>query len=203
MRRIAFYFAFIGVVVLVSACAKPSLYRSWALQLDKVSSQNARLEDISLLLGSSPSRCDSIDEPTPMIGVAMNSQKPIIDFVRIGGPAQKAGLQAGDVITRVAGESVTKKEQALAAIRQNARDGEPLEVETRRGLMVVVPTLPKTEQCYWEIQAGEVTRAGGSAYANKWGGSAHAGGASYQRFFRASCRVYDGVVGNCQANWQE
>jgi hypothetical protein len=63
--------------------------------------------------------------------------------------------------------------------------------------------LPKAEQCYWELQAGQIARVGGGAYVNQWGGSASSGGSAYQRFFRASCRIYDGFVAGCQGNWQE
>jgi hypothetical protein len=75
-------------------------------------------------------------------------------------------------------------------------------IETSRGSVMVVPKMPVAEQCYWDVQAGNIARAGGSAYVNPWFGSASSGGAAYQRFFRASCRILDGFVAGCSSNWQ-
>jgi len=79
-----------------------------------------------------------------------------------------------------------------------------MDLETPRAVVSVVPRVPtKAEQCYWDIQAGAVASSRGAAFVNQYGGSAGASGAAYQRFFRASCRINDGFLASCQANWQE
>jgi hypothetical protein len=192
-----------NVIALAASCARPSLYQSWGKQLVEASRHNARVEDVSLLLGSPPSRCESLEQSYPVIGITMNPERPIIDAVQPRSPAELAGLRAGDEIVAIAGQPISKSDQVGTAIRAHAREGEPIDVKTPRGSFPAVPSLPKAEQCYWELQAGGVARAGGAAVINQWGGSAGASSSAYQRFFRASCRVHDGFIANCQANWQE
>jgi len=89
------------------------------------------------------------------------------------------------------------------AIRSSARAGEPMRLETPRAVVSVVPRILKAEQCYWDIQAGAVAQSRGAAFVNQYGASAGASGAAYQRFFRASCRINDGLLASCQWNRQE
>jgi len=191
------------VIVTVAACAKPSLYRGWGQQLAEAPRHNARVEDVSLLLGSPPSHCDPVDQPYPVIGIMVNPKRPVIDAVQPRSPAEAAGLRSGDPIVAIAGQQISKPDQVGATIRANAREGEPIDVETPRGSFSPIPSLPKAQQCYWELQAGGVSHAGGAAVVNQWGGSAGASSSAYQRFFRASCRIHDGFIANCQSNWQE
>lgn len=200
--RCGFSFA-VGVVLLGLACAKPSLFQSWGQQLVEAPRQAARVDDVSLLLGVAPSRCDVVADPGPAIGVGLDPKKLRIDSVMPGSPAEAAGMQPGDFIRSIGGQSITSPQQGSRAIRQFAREGAPLEVETNRGMFSPLPRTPKAEQCYWEHRAGGVARSGGAAYVNQWGGSAGAGSSAYQRFFKASCRVHDGFVVACQSNWQE
>jgi hypothetical protein len=53
-----------AIPFLLAGCASkmPSVYQSWGQQLTEAYT----VEDVSLILGSPPTRCDSI-EPTPMI----------------------------------------------------------------------------------------------------------------------------------------
>ncbi len=189
--------------VVAAGCARPSLYRNWGVQLAEMPRHDGRLQDVSLLLGSPPTRCEQVDHPAPVIGIVVNRLEPVIDSVTPRSPAAEAGLRPGDKISAVGGQTISKPEQLAPAIRMHGREGEPLRVETTRGTMSVIPRVPKAEQCYWELRAGEIARAGGAAYVNQWGGSAGASSSAYQRFFRASCRIHDGFVVGCQANWQE
>ena len=174
-----------------SGCAHTSLYQSWNKQLIELPRHNGRVDDVSLLLGATPTRCEPINAPQPVIGIILNPEKPAVSAVWPNSPADQAGFRPGDSIKGVGGQSVASSVQIRATIQSNAREGQPLDIETSRGVLTVVPKLAKAEQCYWDVQGGQVV--GVSAYR----------GAAYQRFFRASCRIYDGFIAGCQTNWQE
>ena len=60
-----------------------------------------------------------------------------------GGPAAKAGLKAGDVITSIDGRAITSPEELIVAVR--ARNiGDSIEVTLRRGSEVKTVTLTLT-----------------------------------------------------------
>ena len=70
------------------------------------------------------------------IGVLPDTN-PLVGALLPGGPAEKAGLQAGDVILRVDGEPITLREQLISAVSKKAntpvtmsvvRGGSPLDV---------------------------------------------------------------------------
>lgn len=186
-----------------SGCAHNSVYQNWGNQLTELPKRNGRLDDVSYILGAAPSRCESVAPPSPTIGFMYGSKEPVVASVRPNSPADRAGLRPGDTIKSVNGHPVTDGIQLRSMLQGNLREGQAAQFETDRGVLSAVPFVPKAEQCYWEVQAGQVARAGGAAYANQYGGSATSGAAAYQRFFRTSCRLYDGFVVGCQANWQE
>ncbi|WP_135228411.1 S41 family peptidase [Deinococcus fonticola] len=81
-------------------------------------------------------------------GVGMNLKKDtlMVDFVREGGPAALAGVQAGDELLSVDGQKVTVMEEALQAIRGEPntkvvlvvkRDGQEMTFEITRALVRV------------------------------------------------------------------
>lgn len=186
-----------------SGCAHTSLYQSWGKQLTEMPRHNGRVEDVSMLLGAAPTRCEPVVSPRPLIGIRFDPEKPVATSVTPNSPAYQAGIRPGDSIISISNQSVANSAQLRATFQSIVREGEPLNIETNRGALVVVPKLPKAEQCYWDIQAGQIARSSGGAYVNQYGGAASSGGAAYQRFFRASCRVHDGFLAGCQANWQE
>jgi putative serine protease PepD len=55
-----------------------------------------------------------------------------IDDATPGGPAERAGLQAGDVVTKVDGKTITSPDDVAAAIADDA-PGDKVEVEVQRG----------------------------------------------------------------------
>jgi membrane-associated protease RseP (regulator of RpoE activity) len=185
-------------------CAAKSVYRTWGEQLRDMPLHNGRVEDISMLLGCSPIKCEPIENAPPLMGINFDARdgQLIIITVTPNSPAFQAGIRAGDAIRGIGGQHVTTVEQARSAF-QNNREGQSVEIETNRGVVSVVPTIPKVEQCYWEVQAGQVARTGGYAFVNRYGGSASSGGSAYERFFRSSCRIHNGFVVGCQSNWQE
>ena len=193
------------VMLLVATAAvgcATSMYKRWGDQLSEIARANGRPEDVSMMLGTPPSRCESIPNPPPTIGIFLEPDRLVIRSVLPNGPAAMAGIRPGDEILSIDGQPISSRAQMTSAIR-SPRDGQSRSVVTTRGTRSVVPRVAKTEQCYWEVQAGQVARSSGAAYVNQYGGSAGAGSAAYQRFFRASCRIVDGVVGGCQANWQQ
>jgi membrane-associated protease RseP (regulator of RpoE activity) len=186
-----------------SGCVHTSVYRGWGNQLTDLPNRNGRVDDVSLILGTAPTRCEPIASPSPTIGFRFNPEEPVVLSVRPNSPADRAGLRTGDTIKRVNGQPVADGKLIGLVLQGNLREGQAVQFETNRGVLSVVPMVPRAEQCYWEVQAGQVARAGGAAFVNQYGGSAYSGGSANQRFFRASCRLYDGFVVACQSNWQE
>ncbi len=151
------------ILLCFSACAKPTLYESWGQQLVKLPEMPGRVEDVSLLLGTPPSRCEPVAESRVLIGVILDHEPPVVQFVLPSGPAGHAGIQRGDKIESVAGTATPTPSAVVSQIKANARQDAPLEVRTNRGTYQVFPRVRKAEQCYWEVRAGEVGRAGGAA----------------------------------------
>jgi predicted metalloprotease with PDZ domain len=203
--------AVVALVLLLDACAhqaRPTLFRSWGEQLRDAPARSWKKESVSLLLGDAPRRCEPIGESKPRIGMqfepsAMTAEPAVVRRVAADGPASKAGISTGDVITSVAGKPVTTPQQVFDAIGAIAKVGEPMELETSRGRVSVVPMPSETQQCYWEIDSGAIARSSHGSYVNRWAGSSAGGSAAYERFFRAACQIRDGLVTICQSNWQE
>ncbi len=191
------------VLLCLSACAKPTLYESWGQHLGKLPEVSGRLEDVSFLLGTPPSRCEPVADASPIIGVNLDLKRPVVQSVSSGGPADQAGIERGDTIESIADIVTPTTSAVVSQIKEDARDNAPLRVATNRGIYQVFPRIPHVEQCYWEVHAGEIGRAGGTASVSQYGGAARATSSVYQRFFRTSCRIHDGYVASCRSNWQQ
>jgi len=193
-----------GVMLVGCMPTRTSLYQSWGDQISEMPSHNNRVEDVSMLLGVPPTHCDPIATPKPRIGISVGYEKSTIISVRPNSPADQAGLRPGDSITSINGQLVADDTKALAALISISRVGEPLHLETSRGTLEIIPQVPKkAEQCYWVVEAGQIGRSIGGAYVNQYSGTASSGASTYRRFFRASCRIYNDLVDQCSANWQE
>jgi membrane-associated protease RseP (regulator of RpoE activity) len=206
MRKLLVAIIAVSLCIGTYGCGRTSLYRGWGAQLRDMPLRNGRVEDVSMLLGSSPSRCEPIENPRPVIGINLDpSQKqPFIINVQLNGPAYQAGIRSGDIIRRIGEQSVATPEQALSTLSNSLRAGQAINIETSRGVVSVVPSIPnKAEQCYWDVQGGRVAKRGSYAAVNSYGGSSASRGSAYERFFRTSCRIYDGFVNMCNSNWQE
>jgi regulator of sigma E protease len=82
---------------------------------------------------------------------------PQISSVGPGSPAEKAGLQAGDVVLRVAGQPVFTAEDLVQAIR--SKPGEPLPVEIQReNRKLTLPVTPNVEE--EKTPTGETIKVG-------------------------------------------
>lgn len=185
----------------ITSCAQ-GVYSRFSEQLMLASQERfVSVDDVNMLLGSPPQRCEPVENPKAGIGIKFDkeSQIPTIIAVHPNSPARKAGLVRGEIIRQVNGETIMAKKD-LANIPIIA--GKEMLLVTSLKTVSVVPNIPNTEQCYWELQGGRVAQTGSYAYANRYGGSASSSGSAYERFFRATCRVADKYVVNCTANWQ-
>ncbi len=206
MRYWRFAIVIMALGSLSLSCAPhASLYQNWGNQLVQLPVHNGRVDDVSQLLGAPPTRCEPVDNPPPVIGLNVDSRReePIVASVIMNSPAYRASIRPGDSIKRAGGQSVANSQQLGLIFRDNIREGQPIEMETNRGIVSVIPKVPKTEQCYWEVHAGQVATMGSSTVVNRYGGVSSSGGAAYERFFRTSCRIQDGFVANCKSNWQQ
>ena len=181
-------------------CAKPNLYQSWDVQLVDAPLHGARVDDVSQVLGQPPSRCEDVADPSPTIGIGLDTRtttKAVIYWVLPQSPAYTAGLRPGDQIVSVGGKSVSSPADTVRTIRQLAHEGSPLEVQTDRGAFSPVPVVPATQQCTWDLGAGEVARA---QSVDQSAGSFNT--ATHARFYRAFCLVRNGFITACKSDWQ-
>jgi len=193
----------LSLILLVAGCASSSLYNSWGKRLTEFPQEGRHAEDVSLLLGSPPYHCEPVPNPPLTIGVFLDPEEPVVLFAFPGGPSDEAGIRKGDRLVSVAGSPPQTTRDTISAIQSAVREGARLEIGTNRGSYQVVPRRLTEEQCYWELGAGQVGRAASSASINPYGGQAVGGSTSYQRFFRASCRIRGGYLATCQSNWQQ
>jgi membrane-associated protease RseP (regulator of RpoE activity) len=197
-----------GLLQALLACAAPHLFQQWDARLKQMA--EAPLEkrfytqqDVSLLLGSPPSKCEQLPSAGPKIGVYLEADQLAIKFVIPGSPAAAAGIEPGFVVRSLNGTATASGQAVLSAVvGAAARVGQPIRIETDHGLFEVSPTEPTLEQCYWNIRSGSVARSAGAASWGGYGGSAAAGSAAYDRFYRATCRFQDGILITVQSNWQ-
>jgi hypothetical protein len=193
----------LGIIFVGTAGCAKSLYRTWGEQLRDLPLHNGRAEDVSMLLGAAPTKCEPFENPSPRIGMTLAPEKTLVTKVVQNSPAYRAGIRPGDIVMAIAARRVETYAQAQSAFRDSLFEGQPIEIETNRGVVSLIPIKPKAEQCYWEVQAGRVAKTGSYGAVNRYGGSSPSGGSAYERFCRASCRIIDGYVAGCRANWQE
>ena len=161
------------------------------------------LDDVSLLLGAPPDRCESV-EATPKAGLKLREDGTIVVVSKYG-PSAAAGVKVGERIVSIDGMKVYGAQQASNAIMSRIKWNSELRINTNMNSYSVVAVPPKeAKQCYWEIVAGQVRQERGAAVANRQTGfMAGTSRDEYQRYFRATCRFHDGKVFSCNSNWQE
>ena len=76
-------------------------------------------------------RGETIQRPFLGVSTTQGTGGALVREVTSGGPAQGAGVRAGDVIVRVGGERVQEPDDVAGAI-QDMRPGRRVEVEVRR-----------------------------------------------------------------------
>jgi len=202
-KGICLIFLSINIFCFMGCIHKESLYTQWGKQLSNTGDLRTK-EDVSLILGAPPYKCEDI-EPEPKIGVLIpNPEVPKIEKVYPNGAAWIAGMQSGEIISSVNGIKMSTSKEANDAIKSSIQFDEKIIIQTNKKIYSLTPKRPKeAKQCYWDISAGTVGQTRGSAYIDRYGGAAGHSGSQYVRFFRATCRFYDGVCMGCRANWQE
>lgn len=200
IRCFVFLVCFIAIFFAVGcASQQPSLYGSWGQQLHTTRT----IDDVSFLLGAPPTRCETI-EPTPLAGIVFGMDTPTIIALYPNGAAAVAGMTSGERIVSINGARFNSSEDILATLRASLRWDRQITIATNNRSYSLTPRRPtEAKQCYWDIVAGSVAETRGTAVVNRYGGSAGQSGSAYQRFFRASCRFYDGYSVGCKSNWQE
>jgi hypothetical protein len=186
-------------LLVVSACVTKPLYQSWGDQIVQLGEDRAPREDVSLLLGRPPTRCDPLDELGPRTGFAVD-EDGIVTALVPGGPAQRAGLEVGDKITRINGVPVATGTEVTSV---GFETGMPMMIETPEKSLFVVPALMDVEQCDWEVRVEQATNARQGDAPDPSAGAARSSPGGDERIFRASCRIVNGHVVACHANWEE
>jgi C-terminal processing protease CtpA/Prc len=139
-----------------------------------------------------------------MIGIHLKLEDPTVVSVDPNGAAAAAGMKPGQRILKVNETPISTGKDVVAVLRATAKWGAPTSVVTDVTAYSIVMKRPtEARQCYWDVSAGSVGENRGIAYVNQYGGSAGQRGSEYQRFFRTSCRFFDGRAVSCQSNWQE
>ena len=189
----------------VSACARNNLYKQWDTTFESaVRGGRSRYTkaDVSLLLGTSPSRCEAIESTRPTIGIVFDSTSTRILLVSPRTPADSVGLKAGSFIASIAGEPTPTAAALRRAFSERTTLGVPLVIETDRGTFSPVPRLADEEQCYWEVVGGDIKRSGaGVSVVPGMGAVGRAGSAAYSRFYRLTGRFFNGVLTRFASNW--
>ncbi len=203
MRILTIAWVTIAIITTTSGCAKPSLYKSWGEKLVHAPEASQTKEDISLMLGAEPYKCDNVPA-APMIGIRLEGASgTTVRGINPNDSVANTDIKIGDKILSINSKPTKSPQDVVAAIKAVTDPNRPIIIETQRSSYAITPRYLEVKQCYWEITAGKVERHGGSAYVNQYGGAAAQGGAAYNRFFRATCRFVDGKASNCQSNWQE
>ena len=198
------FLTIIGSILIFGCATQGSLYQSWGKQLAGAADARFTVDDVSLLLSAKPSKCEQIKPPL-MVGVTLiDKNGPVVAGISPNGAASEVDIRIGDKITSINSKRTMTAQNVIEVIKLEAQTGQPINIKTQRGVYTLIPKTPKEAmQCYWEINAGQIGSVRGGAYVDQSGGFANQSGSAYQRFFRATCRFYDGFAGICQANWQE
>jgi len=198
----------VGILQVLFACASQHLFQQWDTRLKHMTEAPLKenrfytQQDVSLLLGSPPMKCERLPSATPKIGIYLAGDQPTIKFVVPDSPASAAGIEPGLVVRSVNGSPTTSGQAVIKALEGAARVGQIITIETDLGLFEVSPTEPELEQCYWNVRYGPVARSAGAATWGGYGGSAAAGSAAYDRFYKVTCRFENGILITFRSNWQ-
>jgi membrane-associated protease RseP (regulator of RpoE activity) len=191
------------------ACATtPHLYQSWDDQLTSMvhslyhEGTLHSKQDVSLLLGSPPSQCEKVESGTRKIGIFVPVETPTVGSVVPGTPAARAGVRPGDVITAVDGIAGETSAETLKLVGHALQSKESVRLTTNRGEFEVASFVPMLEQCYWDVSSGRVSTSSASLYMNTYAGTGNANSAGYDRFYRTTCRFYEGWLVDYRSNWQ-
>lgn len=193
--------------VAVISCA-PNVYKMWDARINTMHASDPldgvwhTKDDISLLLGGPPASCDTVKTAAARCGFDIAERGLVVRLVLPGSAADRAGLRDGERIMEIDGTVATDSAAAVMILRRKGQNRETVTVTTDTGTYEITPRVPFTEQCYWAITAGSISRAGAYGAWGKQGGSAAGSGVGYSRFYKLTCRFQDGVLVSYASNWQ-
>lgn len=175
------------------------LYDVWDEELQRMTTTGARETDVSALLGAAPHTCERAPDRTPTVGldlVGSPTGSPVVAAVQPRGPAARAGLAEGMVVTGVAGQAVETLADAVRRVREEARVGSTLVVttEARQYDIDVVrrDRMLGDRKCYWRVGHGSVGAASRASIDTLGDGGAGDG-------YQVACRFADGVLTVCRS----
>ena len=180
----------------ICSCASQSpTYQSWGEKINAAPKNNATKEDISLMLGSEPVKCERIPgRPTVGMLLRHSSGTTILDIFP-DSPAAGTGIKVGDKILSINSQPVHSMEDVIASTEGMEGPSPSITIETQSGSYIVTPkSTSESEQCSWEVNARRTERMSGNAAQRE---------KAHQRHFRATCRFADGKAYICHWKWQE
>jgi hypothetical protein len=152
-------------LTIVLGCA-PNVYKMWDLQIremhevDPLKGLWHTKDDISLLLGGEPTKWETVETTTARAGLGVLDEQPIVSLVITGSRPDIAGLRVGEMIVSINGKHAADSGVVMRVVRQRAKRNETIVLETDSGTHTIIPRVPVTEQCYWHISGGPVSRTG-------------------------------------------
>lgn len=196
VRLLSLVCAIVLIVTAMCSCAvQPTPYQSWGKQINTAPKLHKTKEDISLILGSEPDKCETIPGK-PTIGMLFrhDSGTAILDIYP-NSPAAGTDIKVGDKVLSVNSKPVHSMEDIIASTEGIEGPNSSITIETQRGTYVVTPKYStESEQCYWKIipERGELN-----------GEKTGQRGTAHQRYFLATCRFTGGKAYICRSRWQE
>ena len=193
---------------LVALGCAPNIYKMWDSKIETMHSVDPhvgrwhRKGDISLLLGGPPSSCEAVAGEPARFGLSVSGQELMVNLVMPGSPAANAGIRVGDRITSIDSVKPVAPTDAIQILRQKARRSATITITTTSAVYSLKPQVPLTEQCYWNVSGGAISRTGAYGGWTDEGGSAAVSGAAYSRFYKLTCRFQDGWLVSYASNWQ-
>ena len=210
-------------LVACGSCAPgfQGLYEFWNSQLVQGAAGGGTthtIDDVSLLVGSPPTRCDTVVGPTKglgviALGIGMDPSGDV-DWIVPGSVADRAGVPLHGRIVGTNGKvlQVTHTDTTNVGVRTSTRIGFEddvvgvgvpviLNLADSQNITLMLPSA-QWLQCYWRVGAGRVIQASGAASVTSLGGSASNSGTAYDRYFIVSGRFINRAMVQVSTNWQ-
>lgn len=224
-----------GLVTIAGSCAPATsngVYQDWSTILSQgaVGGATHTIDDVSLLVGDSPARCDSVVGPTrglglDALGVGVDLASGSILWVVPGSVADSSRLPLRGRVVSVDGKPLVRQRtdttsEGVVTVTQLPEAG-PVNVGVPVTLVFadgqkLTLTLHSARwlQCYWRVGAGRIVQGEAQATTQASGGADRIGAsgssmgaarsstASYERYFVVSGRFVNGVMTQVSTNWQ-
>ena len=218
-------------VTILGSCAPAAsngVYEQWGAILSRGSAGGAThtIDDVSLLVGETPTRCDTVVGPTrdlgfAALGIGIHSSGGVIAWIVPGSLADSSHVPDHGVIVAVDGKRSTGTTIDTTKDGIITRAGMTADAHVSVGVPVtlefadsqkITMTLHSAQwlQCYWHVGAGRIAHSEGEASVNassgfvgsSGSGSARGSGVAYDRYFIVSARFVNGAMTQSSSNWQ-